>query len=128
MQTELLDAFDEKEATVLFPADSLADERLGFRNATFSWSKDSETDGSDTRSKQFKLKIDGEVIFERGRINLVIGPTGSGTFFILVCIVVLILLQARPRCSWRFLVWRILCIPRVADPVSRRDALDPRFT
>ncbi|KAJ6610803.1 hypothetical protein B0H10DRAFT_2059064 [Mycena sp. CBHHK59/15] len=84
-QSELLDAFDEKAAPVLFPVDPLADERIGFRNATFSWSK--ETDGSDTRSQQeFKLNIDGEVLFERGRINLVVGPTGSGKTSLLMAL------------------------------------------
>ncbi|KAJ7274255.1 P-loop containing nucleoside triphosphate hydrolase protein [Mycena rebaudengoi] len=75
--TELLDAFDETTTPVLFPADSVADERIGFRNATFSWSKD--TDGALSRSRRdFLLKIEDELIFERGRINLVVGPTGSG--------------------------------------------------
>ncbi|KAJ6555073.1 hypothetical protein DFH09DRAFT_1318263 [Mycena vulgaris] len=84
-KTELLDAFDEKADTVLFPADPSADERIGFRNATFSWSK--ESDGSSTRSQQeFKLKIDGEVMFERGRINLVVGPTGSGKTSLLMAL------------------------------------------
>ncbi|KAJ6555137.1 hypothetical protein DFH09DRAFT_573964 [Mycena vulgaris] len=84
-KTELLDAFDEKPETVLFPADPSADERIGFRNATFSWSK--ESDGSSTRSQQeFKLKIDGEVLFERGRINLVVGPTGSGKTSLLMAL------------------------------------------
>ncbi|KAF7364887.1 Multidrug resistance-associated ABC transporter protein [Mycena venus] len=74
--TELLDSFDEKQAPVLLAAASSTDERIGFRNATFSWSK--ESDGSSTRSQcQFQLKIEGEVLFERGRINLVVGPTGS---------------------------------------------------
>jgi hypothetical protein len=72
----LLDAFDEKQTPALFAADPSSDERIGFRNATFSWSK--VPDGSLTRSRQFQLKIDDEVIFQRGRINLVVGPTGSG--------------------------------------------------
>jgi hypothetical protein len=75
-QTELLDAFDEKETPALFAADPSSDERVGFRDATFSWSK--VPDGSLTRSRQFQLKFDHEVIFQRGRINLVVGPTGSG--------------------------------------------------
>ncbi|KAJ7791234.1 hypothetical protein B0H14DRAFT_2625265, partial [Mycena olivaceomarginata] len=75
-QTELLDAFDEKQTPALFAADPSSDERIGFRNANFSWSK--VPDGSLTRSRQFQLKIDDEVIFQRGRINLVVGPTGSG--------------------------------------------------
>ncbi|KAJ7214037.1 P-loop containing nucleoside triphosphate hydrolase protein [Mycena pura] len=84
-KTELLDAFDAKEAPVLFAPDPAEDERIGFRNATFTWSK--ETDGSLTRShRQFTLKIDGEVLFERGRINLVIGPTGSGKTSLLMAL------------------------------------------
>ncbi|KAJ6556823.1 hypothetical protein DFH09DRAFT_1248351 [Mycena vulgaris] len=84
-KTELLDAFEDKGAAVLFPSDPSADERIGFRNATFSWSK--ETEGANTRSRQeFKLKIDGQVIFERGRINLVVGPTGSGKTSLLLAL------------------------------------------
>ncbi|KAJ7283157.1 P-loop containing nucleoside triphosphate hydrolase protein [Mycena rebaudengoi] len=76
-QSELLDSFDEASAQALFPADPVVDERIGFRNANFSWSKD--TDGSLTPSRRnFLLRIEEELIFERGRINLVVGPTGSG--------------------------------------------------
>ncbi|KAJ7132157.1 multidrug resistance-associated ABC transporter [Mycena epipterygia] len=70
-KTELLDTFDQDMSV-----DSGADDRIGFRNATFSWAKDH---GSVTPSQRdFLLKIEGEIIFERGRINLVVGPTGSG--------------------------------------------------
>ncbi|KAJ7236948.1 P-loop containing nucleoside triphosphate hydrolase protein [Mycena rebaudengoi] len=76
-QSELLDSFDEASAQALFPADPVVDERIGFRNANFSWSKD--TNGSLTPSRRnFLLRIEEELIFERGRINLVVGPTGSG--------------------------------------------------
>ncbi|KAJ7284876.1 P-loop containing nucleoside triphosphate hydrolase protein [Mycena rebaudengoi] len=76
-KTELLDAFEEKTAPALFPA--VVDERIGFRNATFAWSKNETDGGALTRSRRdFLLKIEDEVIFERGRINLVVGPTGSG--------------------------------------------------
>ncbi|KAJ7354076.1 P-loop containing nucleoside triphosphate hydrolase protein [Mycena albidolilacea] len=84
MQTELLDAFDEKETPALFAADPCSDERIGFRNAAFSWSK--ESDRSLTRSRRFQLKIDDEVIFQRGRINLVVGPTGSGKTSLLMAL------------------------------------------
>ncbi|KAJ7643889.1 P-loop containing nucleoside triphosphate hydrolase protein [Roridomyces roridus] len=77
-KTELLDAFDEKDGPVLFPAaEVVEDDKIGFRNATFTWSK--ETDGAQTPSRhQFTLRIQDEVLFQRGRINLIIGPTGSG--------------------------------------------------
>ncbi|KAJ6504576.1 P-loop containing nucleoside triphosphate hydrolase protein [Mycena vitilis] len=75
-KTELLDSFGDNEALASFVEPS-TDEQIGFRNATFSWSN--ESNGSLTPShRQFLLKIDGEVLFQRGRINLVVGPTGSG--------------------------------------------------
>ncbi|KAJ7769135.1 hypothetical protein DFH07DRAFT_1058209 [Mycena maculata] len=85
-ETELLDAFDEQEVPAILPAVALADEQqIGFRNVTFSWSK--ETDGPLTRSQRhFILKIDGEVLFERGRVNLVVGPTGSGKTSLLMAL------------------------------------------
>ncbi|KAJ6621777.1 hypothetical protein B0H10DRAFT_2015711 [Mycena sp. CBHHK59/15] len=88
LKTELLDAFDEKDSPVLFSSPAQVEERIGFRNATFSWSKDSETVGSLTRSQRrdFLLKIEEEVIFERGRINLVVGPTGSGKTSLLMAL------------------------------------------
>ncbi|KAJ7747993.1 hypothetical protein B0H14DRAFT_3096981 [Mycena olivaceomarginata] len=52
-QTELLDAFDEKETPALFAADPSSDERF---------------------------------IFQRGRINLVVGPTGSGKTSLLMAL------------------------------------------
>ncbi|KAJ7435253.1 multidrug resistance-associated ABC transporter [Mycena latifolia] len=75
--SELLDEFEGGVAPVPF-----SDERIGFRNATFSWYK--ETEGSN--QQVFKLKIDGEVIFQRGQINLVVGPTGSGKTSLLMAL------------------------------------------
>jgi ATP-dependent protease Clp ATPase subunit len=50
---------------------------IGFRNAIFSWSNAS--DGALTPSRRnFTLQVTDELIFKRGCINLVIGPTGSG--------------------------------------------------
>lgn len=52
-------------------------DQIGFRNATFSWSND--TDGTLTPSRRnFRLRIEDELLFRRGEINLIIGPTGSG--------------------------------------------------
>ncbi|KAF5314793.1 hypothetical protein D9758_017505 [Tetrapyrgos nigripes] len=50
---------------------------IGFCNATFTWSNDSE-DGTMTPSRRrFQLHIE-ELLFKRGCINLIIGPTGCG--------------------------------------------------
>ncbi|KAJ7034289.1 P-loop containing nucleoside triphosphate hydrolase protein [Mycena alexandri] len=74
--TELLDSFTEKEETAEFMAMEVSD-NIGFRDATFTWSRDD--DGSATPSKhKFTLRIDDELLFKRGRFNLVLGPTGAG--------------------------------------------------
>ncbi|KAJ7275433.1 multidrug resistance-associated ABC transporter [Mycena haematopus] len=82
-KTELLDAFAEKdpETPELFvPADAAANEKIGFRDATFAWSSE-KTDGSLTPSRRkFTLKVEGEMLFQPGCINLVVGPTGSMHF------------------------------------------------
>jgi hypothetical protein len=75
-QTELLDSFHQERAT-LSTADPATHERIGFCDATFLWSN--ESDKSLTPSlRQSRLKIDGELIFRRGQVNLIVGPTGSG--------------------------------------------------
>ena len=36
--------------------------------------------------RRFVLNVDGEVLFRRGRINLVVGPTGSGKTSLLMAL------------------------------------------
>ncbi|KAJ7742653.1 hypothetical protein DFH07DRAFT_835946 [Mycena maculata] len=71
--TELLDSFAENEETAEFLAAAEAttdSELIGFRDASFTWSN--ESDGSVTPSKhKFVLRIDEELLFKRGCINLV---------------------------------------------------------
>ncbi|KAI3622081.1 atp-binding cassette transporter [Moniliophthora roreri] len=83
--TELLDTFDDKDRDPNFftPADH--SDEIGFRNAIFTWSKDA--DGSLTPSKRrFVLKVEDELIFKRGCVNLVIGETGSGKTSLLMAL------------------------------------------
>ncbi|KAH7908629.1 P-loop containing nucleoside triphosphate hydrolase protein [Hygrophoropsis aurantiaca] len=78
LDTELLDEFSqpEQEEHFLTRREDLAD-AIGFRNAVFSWSDD--TNGTLTPSKRrFTLNIADELFFKRGHINLIVGPTGSG--------------------------------------------------
>lgn len=83
-KTELLDSFSKKESENLFSDDNYLD-RVGFRAATFTWS--SGTDGLATPSTPtFLLRIEDELIFERGCINLIIGPTGSGKTSLLMAL------------------------------------------
>ncbi|KAJ6576978.1 P-loop containing nucleoside triphosphate hydrolase protein [Mycena vulgaris] len=84
--TELLDSFAEKKDTTEF-VDAEAEEStdIGFRDASFTWSNDN--DGSATPSKdKFALRIDDELLFKRGCINLVLGPTGSGKTSLLMAL------------------------------------------
>lgn len=73
-QTELLDAFTETNtATAIVDATALHTEDIGFGRANFSWSNET-TDGSVTPSRQtFRLRIEDEVTFKRGKFNLIIG-------------------------------------------------------
>ncbi|KAJ6479030.1 hypothetical protein C8R45DRAFT_1101457 [Mycena sanguinolenta] len=85
VSTELLDAFDDKGTAGVSASDTSLDESIGFRNATFTWSNGS--DGSLPGSqRQFQLKIDDELLFQRDRINLVVGPTGSGKTSLLMAL------------------------------------------
>ncbi|CAK5284005.1 unnamed protein product [Mycena citricolor] len=83
--TELLDSFGEKKVEARALINTGGSEEIGFRRATFSWQ--SESDGSLTRSsRHFSLKFDNEIIFKRGKINLVVGPTGSGKTSLLMAL------------------------------------------
>ncbi|KAJ7461841.1 hypothetical protein B0H11DRAFT_117745 [Mycena galericulata] len=84
--TELLDSFTDNEIAEFLPAETVAEaEMIGFRDATFTWSN--ESDGSATPSKhKFVLHIDDELLFKRGAINLVLGPTGAGKTSLLMAL------------------------------------------
>ncbi|KAJ7455115.1 hypothetical protein FB451DRAFT_1516746 [Mycena latifolia] len=79
--TELLDAFTE--TAELLETEPSTD--IGFRDANFTWSNDS--DGSVTPSPdKFALRIEDELLFKRGCINLVLGPTGAGKTSLLMAL------------------------------------------
>ncbi|KAJ7093000.1 hypothetical protein B0H15DRAFT_972793 [Mycena belliarum] len=80
--TELLDSFTEAEPPLI---DMEASTDIGFCDAYFTWSND--TDGSATPSPdRFALRIDDELLFKRGCINLVLGPTGAGKTSLLMAL------------------------------------------
>ncbi|EJD04272.1 uncharacterized protein FOMMEDRAFT_106872 [Fomitiporia mediterranea MF3/22] len=87
--TELLDEFqvENKERTEQIEEFSAAPKDpdvIGFCDAAFVWSN---VDGSLTPSRRrFRLTLDGEVIFKRGGLNLIIGPTGSGKTSLLMAL------------------------------------------
>ena len=59
---------------------------IGFQNASFTWSND-DADATLTPSRRcFTLRVHGELLFKRGRLNLIIGPTGSGKTSLLMAL------------------------------------------
>ncbi|RDX55372.1 hypothetical protein OH76DRAFT_1428233 [Lentinus brumalis] len=89
-KTELLDEFSEKDAAsaeAIVPPQTVESDIIGIRAASFTWSN--ENDGSLTpgpNRRNFTLRIDDEVIFRRGRFNLIVGPTGSGKTSLLMAL------------------------------------------
>ncbi|KAJ7290142.1 P-loop containing nucleoside triphosphate hydrolase protein [Mycena rebaudengoi] len=86
-ETELLDVFDAQGTDTEIrpiPVSPVRDD-IGFSNATFSWSNDS--DGSRTpNQRQFLLQIPEPLLFKRGGFNLIVGPTGSGKSSLLLAL------------------------------------------
>ncbi|KAF8876209.1 multidrug resistance-associated ABC transporter [Gymnopilus junonius] len=88
-KTELLDSFTEKSSTdsqALTAPSAMLNPEIGFRNATFSWSLEDEDGSATPSSRIFKLRVNGELLFKRDAINLIIGPTGSGKTSILMAL------------------------------------------
>lgn len=82
-----MDSFAEKPAQDVV-TDSCAEhkEDIGIGRANFSWSNE-PTDGTVTPSRQtFRLRVDDEVVFKKGRFNLILGPTGSGKTSLLMAL------------------------------------------
>ncbi|KAH9480765.1 ATP-binding cassette transporter abc4 [Psilocybe cubensis] len=90
-ESELLDRYlHEGESDLQSSTNSSAEDicrengnegTIGFKDAVFTWSADSEDrlSSSDRDSQRsYKLRIDGELVFKRNCINLIVGPTGSG--------------------------------------------------
>ena len=71
-----------KEETGLASAIALADHNkdvIGFSDCSFSWDSFEDTKSSSRHTRRaFRLRFDGEVQFQRGKINLIVGPTASG--------------------------------------------------
>ncbi|KAF8710653.1 P-loop containing nucleoside triphosphate hydrolase protein, partial [Rhizoctonia solani] len=83
-QTELLDTYT-KNMSDLVEADVLRQDAIGFNNATFEWSRQAPRTPAPSR-RNFRLHIDQELLFHRGKINMVVGPTGSGKTSLLMAL------------------------------------------
>ncbi|KAG8879706.1 hypothetical protein FRB97_001503 [Tulasnella sp. 331] len=87
-ESELLDRFAEPgrglSVRALPPTGEF--DVIGFRNATFTWRTDT-VDGVTTPSwRNFQLQIDDDLFFEKGKLTLITGPTGSGKTSILMAL------------------------------------------
>ncbi|KAF8803435.1 multidrug resistance-associated ABC transporter [Phlegmacium glaucopus] len=70
--TELLDSFSED--VVMNDAQlDVDDDRIGFNDAVFAWSKDARDGSLTPSSSAFRLRVEGKITFKRGCINLIIG-------------------------------------------------------
>ncbi|KAI0052512.1 hypothetical protein FA95DRAFT_1675194 [Auriscalpium vulgare] len=90
-KTELLDEFagpeEEAARAMLTDASRFDEDVIGFENASFTWSTEDASDGAATpSSRKFTLRIDDQLQFKRGAINLIIGPTGSGKTSLLMAL------------------------------------------
>ncbi|KAH8086646.1 hypothetical protein BXZ70DRAFT_549376 [Cristinia sonorae] len=89
-ETELLDQYTEKSEgseDLVLPTAVPDPDVIGIRDASFTWSSDNNgtwTPGSGKRN--FALRIDEELIFKKGKINLVVGATGTGKTSLLMAL------------------------------------------
>ncbi|PCH35077.1 hypothetical protein WOLCODRAFT_155747 [Wolfiporia cocos MD-104 SS10] len=83
--TELLDAYaDELNGTEPKPPSASSD-IIGFKDASFTWANNND-ETLTPRRRNFTLRIEGELFFKQGCINLVVGPTGSGKTSLLMAL------------------------------------------
>ncbi|KDR83052.1 hypothetical protein GALMADRAFT_57306 [Galerina marginata CBS 339.88] len=90
--TEVLDRFADKHDNSSFPILHTFQAReensleIGFRNAFFSWSVEKSDRALTPTSRNFRLHIEGKLLFRRNCINMIVGPTGSGKTSILMAL------------------------------------------
>ena len=101
--TELLDEYEQAKHGPApgrnFLRSIPEDGTIGIKQTTFTWANDGAsspssvstpttpgTVGSGRTRRRFVLNVDGEVLFRRGQINLVVGPTGSGKTSLLMAL------------------------------------------
>ncbi|CAE6514065.1 unnamed protein product [Rhizoctonia solani] len=83
--TELLDTYTKIDNFPRIEPEAPYPSAIGFRNATFTWAQ--RTVSTPTPStRNFKLVIDQELLFHRGKINMIVGPTGCGKTCLLMAL------------------------------------------
>ncbi|CEL54793.1 ATP-binding cassette transporter abc4 OS=Schizosaccharomyces pombe (strain 972 / ATCC 24843) GN=abc4 PE=3 SV=1 [Rhizoctonia solani AG-1 IB] len=81
---KLLDGYSKNNEPLSVEPTSPQPSGIGFRDATFTWTKQLGSTPNATRN--FKLVIDQELLFHRGKINMVVGPTGCGKTSLLLAL------------------------------------------
>ncbi|KAF5392518.1 hypothetical protein D9757_002192 [Collybiopsis confluens] len=78
LNAKLLDRYSDSAAVNRFSPHL---DKIGFRNATFSWSDETEVS-----NREFLLQIESELVFNRGTFNVIVGPTGAGKTSVLMAL------------------------------------------
>uniref|UniRef100_A0A8H7XSA6 P-loop containing nucleoside triphosphate hydrolase protein n=1 Tax=Psilocybe cubensis TaxID=181762 RepID=A0A8H7XSA6_PSICU len=104
-ETELLDRFTEgtnsSAAENTGVIGNVAEVDIGIRNASFTWgAKDIQDVTRPSPSRNFRLRIVGDLIFKRGCVNLITGPTGSGKTSMLMALLGEMHFIADTQTSW----------------------------
>ncbi|KAF8803422.1 multidrug resistance-associated ABC transporter [Phlegmacium glaucopus] len=84
--TELLDSFSAEDGVMNDIQHDVDDDRIGFNDAVFTWSEEAGNGSLTLSSSVFRLRVEGNITFKRGCVNLIIGPTGSGKTSILMAL------------------------------------------
>ncbi|KZT29509.1 P-loop containing nucleoside triphosphate hydrolase protein [Neolentinus lepideus HHB14362 ss-1] len=89
-KTELLDSFSDSAPVLaaLSIAPNGDDDAIGLKDVTFSWSAEEINESLTPSKRNFRLRIEDELLFKKGCVNLVIGPTGSGKTSLLMALLV----------------------------------------
>ena len=67
----MLDIYARESSPVF--CSSPEEDTIGIKNATFAWA-----DYDTSATQRFLLRVEEEVLFQRGKVNVIVGPTGSG--------------------------------------------------
>ena len=79
----------DSTTTLVASVPAVASEEIGFKDAVFSWTNPEDSasgDASRAHKRAFKLRLEGEVLFKRNKINLIVGSTASGKTSLLMAL------------------------------------------
>ncbi|EIM80350.1 P-loop containing nucleoside triphosphate hydrolase protein [Stereum hirsutum FP-91666 SS1] len=85
-ETELLDEFAPESETFSDMVTPIETNEIGFRAASFTWSNESNSGATTPSKRRFTLRVEEELLFKKGCINLIVGPTGCGKTSLLMAL------------------------------------------